>query len=361
MGLKPFAMKAGIKTTVSVAIFLVAAPLSTLAIGSEASGGMATTGPLRIHLPLIINNGSSTKTPDSTITPQPTVGTSAPTSTPTATPTATAKPGITIAAAGDIAAGGSPSYQTADLVESLSGPVLTLGDNAYPDGSAMDFQKNFEPTWGRFKSRIYPSPGNHDYDDNGYSGYFDYFGARAGEAYKGWYSFEVGDWHLISLNSNCWNSAAPVSCAAGSEQETWLREDLAAHPRLCSLAYWHAPLFNSGATNPSATYMMAIWQDLYAAGVDVVLNGHAHSYERFAPQDPDGNLDTEKGILEIVAGTGGNTLSGFLPDPAPNSLVRDDQNYGILQLVLFADRYTYQFTSVPGGTDFSDSGSERCH
>lgn len=363
MGQKPYSILLGITTI----LYLV-------------TPSLAQTGTTAIYLPSI-HSGSTVSQPlDPTRTTTPVVKTTTatitlpPTSTakpsktapPTSTkqPTATKIPAVTIEAAGDIAAGGSPSYETADLVKGLPGLVLTLGDNAYPNGSIEDFQRNFEPTWGQFKERIYPSPGNHDYDSAGQTGYFDYYGARAGEAGKGWYSFDDGAWHIISLNSNCWiddSDPAPVSCAPGSEQYEWLQADLAAHPAQCTLAYWHHPLFNSGSDNPPADWMQPFWQVLYDAGVDVVLNGHAHSYERFALQDPDGILDPQNGILEIVAGTGGNTLEGFRPDPAANSLVRNNENYGVLQMVLSADGYSYQFLGLPDGTGFTDSGSGVCH
>ena len=165
-----------------------------------------------------------------------------------------------------------------------------------------------------------------------------YFGAAAGDPARGYYSFDLGAWHLVALNSNC---EFIGSCDSGSPQETWLKSDLAAHPAKCTLAFFHHPLFTSGADEPPTTEMRPIWQDLYDAGVDLVLNGHAHDYERFAPQDPQGSVDPARGIVQIVVGTGGIALAPLQPSPQPNSAVRQNTTYGVLQLTLHPDGYDF--------------------
>ena len=263
-----------------------------------------------------------------------------------------------IVAAGDIVnCGGQDQSATGEIAAGLTGKVLTLGDNAYPHGSPEEFANCFDHTWGKFKDRIYPTPGNHDYDTPGAAGYFGYFGAAAGEPGKGYYSFDLGAWHLVALNSNC---EFIGSCAAGSPQETWLKSDLAAHPAKCTLAFFHHPLFTSGAAEPPTTEMRPIWQDLYDAGVDLVLNGHAHDYERFAPQDPQGNADLARGIVQIVVGTGGIDLAPLQPSPQPNSVVRQNTAYGVLQLTLHPDSYDFKFLPTPR-QPFEDAGSGECH
>jgi hypothetical protein len=200
--------------------------------------------------------------------------------------------------AGDIADNDVNDEATAVLLETIPGTVITLGDNAYPDGTLAEFNAYYEPTWGRHKARTRPSVGNHDYFTPGASGYFNYFGAAAGDPAEGYYSYDVGDWHIIVLNSEC---AEVGGCEAGSPQEQWLQADLAANPAACTLAYWHRPLFSIGSTTSD---VYDFWSLLYAAGADVVLNGHAHYYERYAQQDPDGNADPVNGIREFVVGTG---------------------------------------------------------
>src|SRR5918994_2152195 len=209
-------------------------------------------------------------------------------------------PGNVIVAAGDIAACNSVGDEaTARLVGGMEGTVLTLGDNAYPDGSAQDFEECYEPTWGQFKERTRPTPGNHEYKtDEGASAYFDYFGKAAGDPDEGYYSYEQGSWHIVALNSNC--GEGEIRCGPGSAQVQWLKEDLAANDEeSCTLAYFHHPLFTSGAYRPGIERVERLWEILYAAGVDVVLNGHDHNYQRFAPQDPEGRADPEDGIRQF--------------------------------------------------------------
>ena len=220
--------------------------------------------------------------------------------------------GEVIVAAGDIADCSSEGDEaTAKLVTDFDGAtVLTLGDNAYPDGAAEDFRNCYEPTWGQFKERTRPAPGNHEYETGGSSAYFDYFGDAAGDPSKGYYSYELGGWHFVALNSNC---GEVLRCGPGSPQGRWLEEDLAANDeQKCTLAYFHHPLFTSGSYRPGIERVERLWEILYAAGVDVVLNGHDHNYQRFAPQDPQGRADPEDGLRQFVVGTGGKKMYTFV-------------------------------------------------
>ncbi len=254
--------------------------------------------------------------------------------------------------AGDIAVCGSDADEaTALLLDTIPGTAFTTGDNAYEDGTAQEFTDCYHPTWGRHRSRTRPSPGNHDYHTAGASGYYDYFGASAGDPAQGYYSYDLGAWHIVALNSN-------IDLSANSPQLQWLAADLAAHPATCTAAYWHHPRFSSGMHNDD-TGMQDLWQVLYDAGVDLVLNGHDHDYERFAPQTPTGALDTQRGIREFVVGTGGRSLRNFAT-VAANSEVRNSDTHGVLKLSLYASRYEWEFVPVAGQT-FRDSGSTNCH
>jgi hypothetical protein len=260
-------------------------------------------------------------------------------------------------AAGDIASCASTSDEaTADLLDSLAGTVAALGDLAYESGSAMEFANCYDPTWGRHKARTMPSPGNHEYGTPGAAGYYSYFGAAAGDPARGYYSYDRASWHVIVVNSNC---AAVGGCNAGSPQELWLRGDLAANPGDCTLAYWHHPRFSSAAVHGNNAAVRPLWQALYDYGADVVLGGHDHTYERFAPQTPAGVADATFGIREFVVGTGGRSHYGF-GVPKPNSEVRNGDTFGVLQLTLHASSYDWEFVPVAGGT-FTDAGSSACH
>jgi acid phosphatase type 7 len=264
--------------------------------------------------------------------------------------------GKVIVAAGDIADCSSDGDEaTARLVGGMEGTVLTLGDNAYEDGTAQDFSECYEPTWGQFKERTRPAPGNHDYETEGASAYFDYFGEAAGEPGKGYYSYDLGQWHIVALNSNC----EDVGCGASSPQLRWLEADLAKDAKTCTLAYFHYPLFSSGKYRPGIREVKPLWEALYAADADVVLNGHDHNYQRFAPQDPDGNADPQRGIREFVVGTGGRSHYSIL-GPIANSEVYNDETYGVLKLTPHPEGYEWRFIPVEGET-FTDSGSARCH
>jgi chitodextrinase len=253
-----------------------------------------------------------------------------------------------IAAAGDICSSPTNCAPTATLLDQISPTrVLTLGDNAYEDGSSSEYANYYDPNWGRQKSNTSPAPGNHDYHTSGGSGYFGYFGSQVPGPY---YSYDLGSWHLISLNGE-------IGLSAGSEQETWLKNDLAAHQAKCILAYWHEPRFSSGAEHGSDSSFDPFWRDLYAAGADIVLNGHDHDYERFVPQNPSGAADAN-GIREFVVGTGGASHYTF-GAPIANSEVRDNTSFGVLKVTLHAGSYDWQFVPVAGAS-FTDSGSGSC-
>ena len=259
--------------------------------------------------------------------------------------------------AGDIAdCSGRGDEATAKLLRGTSGTVFTTGDNAYESGSASEFSDCYDPTWGRYKSRTKPSLGNHEYYTPGASGYFAYFGKAAGDPKKGYYSYDLGEWHIISLNSMCENVGG---CGATSPMVTWLKGDLADHPSTCTLAYWHHPVFSSGSEHGNDPKMKPSWDVLYAAGAEVVLNGHDHDYERFAPQSPSGAADSAKGIREFVVGTGGRELRPFGAIRA-HSEVHDADTFGVLQLTLHPDGYEWKFVPV-AGKSFTDSGTSSCH
>jgi PKD repeat protein len=258
---------------------------------------------------------------------------------------------VVFVGAGDIS-GCNPENQdgaTAELIKALpTAQVFALGDNAYPDGAAADYAC-YEATWGAFKDRTHPVPGNHEYHQARAAPYFAYFGAAAGAAGVGYYSFDLGTWHVIALNSE----------TGVSEQVTWLHADLAAHPAACTLAYWHRPFFTSGAVHHPYSAMRPIWDALQAAGAEIVLSGHNHQYERFAPQLSNGTAST-KGIRQFVVGTGGfHSLYDFVTPPKPNSEVRY-QGFGVLKLTLAATGYSWEFLPVHGSS-FTDTGTGDCH
>ncbi len=261
-----------------------------------------------------------------------------------------------ILAAGDIAVCTTGNDElTANLLDTLEGTVLTLGDLAYENGTATEFANCYHPTWGRHKARTMPSPGNHEYNTPGATGYYGYFGAAAGDPAKGYYSYDIGAWHLISLNSNC---TAIGGCGAGSAQEQWLRADLRAHPAACTLAYWHHPRFSSG-DHGNNTIVTALYQALYDYGADVVLAGHDHHYERFGPQTAAGVADTTYGVRSWVVGTGGRVLYP-IGAPKPNQEAINNTSYGVLSMTLHASSYDYSFLPA-AGSSFTESGTASCH
>jgi len=254
--------------------------------------------------------------------------------------------------AGDIAGCSSAGDEaTAALLDTLPGTVFTAGDNAYEDGTATNFASCYGPSWGRHKARTRPSPGNHEYHTSGASGYYNYFGAAAGDSGKGYYSYDLGDWHIISLNSN-------ISMIAGSPQEQWLRADLAANTKTCTLAYWHHPRFSSGS-HGSSNAPRPLWQALYDFDADVIISGHDHNYQRFAPQTPAGVADPTRGIRQFVVGTGGISHYNF-STPIANTEAYNIDTWGVLKLTLYAQSYTWEFVPVAGMT-YTDSGSGDCH
>ncbi len=261
--------------------------------------------------------------------------------------------GVVLVGAGDIGScHGRGPERTAVLVDSIEGTVFTTGDNAYPDGTAENLANCYDPAWGRHKARTRPTPGNHDYHTPGAAAYYDYFGANAGDPSKGYYSYDLGDWHVIALNSE-------IDMSVGSPQERWLRADLAANKRVCTIAYWHRPRFSSAETHGSSQRPKPLWDALYEHHAEIVVNGHDHIYERFAPQTPDGVLDQARGIRQFTVGTGGAGLRRFSV-LLPNSEAHNDEAHGVLKLTLFPASYEWDFVAVQGAT-YTDSGSGVCH
>jgi hypothetical protein len=261
-------------------------------------------------------------------------------------------------AAGDIADPGDTSgaESTAELLDRTNGVVATLGDNVHGDGNIDLFLGEYARTWGRHRWRTHPAVGNHEYFTPMAGPYFAYFCAAAGPALKGFYSYDLGAWHVVVLNSMCVEGKGPP-CDEGSEQLDWLRADLAAHRTACTLAVWHHPRFSSAAEG-DAPPVSPMYQALVDAGAELLLSGHAHNYERFAPQDVFGHLDATNGIRQLVVGTGGGEHAGF-GTPEPNSEVRVENQWGIIELTLHARSYEFRFLTVDGVV--ADSGSEPCH
>ncbi|MGH7511847.1 MAG: invasin domain 3-containing protein, partial [Gemmatimonadales bacterium] len=245
---------------------------------------------------------------------------------------------------------------TAALLDNIAGTVFAIGDNAYDNGTTSEYNACYAPTWGRHKARTKPVPGNHEYNTPGGAGYFAYFGSAAGTSGQGYYSYDLGAWHIIALNSE-------ISNTATSAEMAWLKADLAAHPNLCTLAYWHKPLYSSvsgtGSGGATTSSVRPLWDTLYAHGADVILNGHRHAYERIAPIKPNGTADATFGIRSFVVGTGG---VGHISqtDLFPQSQVRNSTTYGVLKLYLYDDSYAWKFVPV-AGQSFTDSSSTACH
>jgi hypothetical protein len=246
---------------------------------------------------------------------------------------------------GDCATTGAA--ETGLLLDRLPGTVFTAGDNAYQAGTEQEFRTCYDPFWGRHKARTRPAPGNHEYNTPGALPYYAYFGGNVPND-TGYYSFDLGAWHILSLNSS-------TDFSAGSPQGQWLRADLSAHPATCTLAIWHHPLFSSGVHGNDAT-MQPLWDVLYAAHADIVINGHDHDYERFAPQNPLGQADPIRGIREFVVGTGGATLRPFVLIRA-NSQYRNNTDWGVLQLTLHATSYNWAFVPVTGAVVEQGTGT----
>ncbi|SIN41481.1 DUF7594 domain-containing protein [Micromonospora cremea] len=254
--------------------------------------------------------------------------------------------------AGDIANSRSGDTATAALLDNIPGTVFTTGDNVYSNGTAAEFSSYYAPTWGRHKARTRPTPGNHDYNTSGATPYFNYFGTQAGPSGRGYYSYDLGNWHVVALNSN-------ISMSAGSTQEQWLRADLAASSRPCTLAYWHHPLFTSSSNHAPSTSTRPLYQALYDHNADVVVWGHNHVYERFGPMNPAGGYDASRGMRSFVAGMGGADHYGF-GTIQPDSEARNSSAFGVLKFTLHAGSYDWQFVPVAGQT-YNDSGTGNCH
>lgn len=298
-------------------------------------------------------SGSKTNTVEPTPNPTP-----APTPTPIPPPPAPSQT-VFLVGAGDIADcannSGAPAEATAKLIDKMpEAKVFAAGDLAYFFGTAAEFNNCYHPRWGRFKDRTYPSPGNHEYDPPTFGiPYYDYFGDRAGPRGAGFYSYTLGNWHIVSLNSN-------VPVGAGSEQLLWLDDDLRSSTAKCTLAYWHHPLFTSGPSAGSGGRVRELWKILYDRGVDVVLNGHDHLYERFSPQDPNGRSDAPAGIREYIVGTGGAPLYGFGPT-APNSVFRMNRSYGVLRMTLRDVGWDSVFVEAVTEAQIDLSAGNLCH
>lgn len=307
-----------------------------------------------IALPTATPVPSLTITSTPTLTPSPTTtATLEPTSTPTTSPTPTP---VILIGAGDIAYCGNEHLgdeETATLLERFpQATIFTAGDNVQGVGVRAEYLNCFAPTWGRFFDRLYPSPGNHDYMTEAGAPYYEYFGNRAGPAELGYYSYDLGEWHIVALNSNCNN----IACGSESHQAAWLREDLANSEKKCTLLYWHHPRWSSGVAGGTGS-VSTFWRIAVEFGAEIVVNGHDHDYERFAPMDGDG-LPDPAGVRQFVAGTGGTYLRQFT-ETKLNSDVRYNQSHGVLKFELYPGHYTWEFISTSG--IFTDRGTSDCH
>lgn len=248
-----------------------------------------------------------------------------------------------------------------DSVAKVNDEVFTLGDNAYPDGSASNFTLCWTQSWGdstkRIMKKIHPTPGNHEHQSVGAAPYYQYFGNKAGSSKKGYYSYDVGEWHAIALNAEIMVNNS-FTDAERKAQEDWLRNDIKSTTKACTLAYWHDPRFSTGwhGGNPA---VQPVWQILYDGGADLVLTGHDHDYERFLPLDAFGVLDSAKGIPSYVVGTGGGDLRGFRTNPSPYSASRVQGYFGILKLTLGKGEFRAAFLDVNGR--IWDPSSGKCH
>lgn len=274
------------------------------------------------------------------------------------TPTDSTSAAVVFSGAGNIATCGTNNDElTAQLLDDLPGYVFALGDQVIPRGNADSaYTACYEPSWGRHKSRTYAVLGNHEYGTGSADGTFRYFGQRSGDASQGYYSFDLGAWHVIVLNDNI----DYVPLGAGSAQDAWLQADLAANTKKCTIAMFHQPYYLSSNT-PGFTVRptrRSVWRTLYAADVDVILNGHQHHYERMRAMDPEGNPDDAKGMVQFNVGTGGESIA--MPTVISPFSESRGAVYGVLKLTLRATGYDWQFLAVPGAS-FTDSGSGTCH
>ncbi len=282
-------------------------------------------------------------------------------------PSVHGKASVDVVAAGDIADCNSDAHhKTAALVDRIKpSVVLALGDLAYPNGSLDDYLDCYDTSWGKFRSFTRAAVGNHEYHTAHAGAFYAYFCGSSGEPFRGYYSFEIGAWHAVVLNSNCGSDPdVPASvkdefggCGAGSPQARWLEADLASHPAKCTLAMWHHPRFTSG-THGDAVFMKDLWRILDAHGADLVLTGHVHNYERFAPLDADGRPHESGRMREINIGTGGHELTGFA-QVRSGSEIRDQSSHGVVHLTLDESSYSWEFVPVDGDS-FTDRGDATC-
>jgi calcineurin-like phosphoesterase family protein len=323
------------------------APTATRTPTSAGPTQTPTRTPTSASNPTQTPTRTPTRTPTSASNPTATP-TRTPTRTPTLAATATSSAGdAVLVGAGDISTCSNNNDEaTAKLLDGISGTVFNAGDNAYDSGTLSEYTNCYGPTWGRHKARTKPSPGNHEYQTSGASGYFQYFNNPAA-----YYAYNLGAWRIYSLNSE-------IDTSASGAQGSWLQSDLAANPRACVLAYWHKPRWSSGSTHGSDSGMQALWQILYNAGAEVVINGHEHNYERFAQMNATGST-VSQGLREFVVGTGGVGNYGF-GSALSSSQVRNSSTFGVLKLTLHSGSYDWQFVPIAGST-FTDSGSANCH
>jgi hypothetical protein len=346
---RSLARNAGLLVVAFIATLILLAGLA-IGIGGRVPGTSTGPGAGESALAGASATNSSAATPELSGSASP-----APTTTPPPPdPSATEDP--VLVGAGDIASCSLDGDEaTARLLDGIPGTVFTAGDNAYASGTPAEFADCYAPTWGRHKERTRPAPGNHDYVTAGAAGYLEYFGDAATNADgRTWYSYDIGTWHVVMLDSNC---GFVGGCGADSEQGRWLAADLAASAATCTLAVWHHPRFTSGEHGNDAG-VAPFWEALYASGADVVVNGHDHDYERFAPQDPAGTEDRERGIREFVVGTGGAALRGF-PRSAANSELRVSVTHGVIKLTLRDGSYDWAW--LPTSGTVTDAGTGPCH
>jgi acid phosphatase type 7 len=281
----------------------------------------------------------------------PSAPSAVPTQSPSPSPTSVGTSEARLIGAGDIATCDSPGSElTARLLDVMSGTVFTTGDNVYPSGTYAQFRDCYNPSWGRHRDRTRPTPGNHDYEMPNAAAYYDYFGPNAGPAGRGYYSYTAGEWHVVALNSE-------IDVRAGSPQEQWLRANLMSNPTPCAAVVWHRPRFSSGP-NGDSTDLQDIWRTIHEFNVDIVLNGHDHLYERFAPQDVNGRVDVDRGIRQFVIGTGGRAMSPKGAPRANSEIIGGD--LGVLALTLLPHSYRWEFVPVAGAA-FRDAGTGTCH
>ncbi len=347
----------GLSNVSLVALVFVATLLLLLGATRLVDRGRVEPGPASSDgvgaIPTASPSAASTASASPAAGPSTSAGTGTP---PSATPGGSPTGDPVLVGAGDIGqCGADGDADTAALLDGIPGTVFTAGDNAYENGTIEQFRACYDPSWGRHRGRTRPAPGNHDWETAGLAGYFEYFGdAAKGPGGTSWYSYDLGTWHVIVLDSMC---SKVGGCDPASPQGQWLAADLAASDATCTLAIFHHPRFTSGEHGDTVS-MDGFWRPLYAAGVDVVVNGHDHDYEWFDPQDPDGRADPARGIRQFIAGTGGAALRDF-PRVAPNSAGRVSIAHGVLAFTLHQGSYEWQF--IAARNDFRQRGVATCH